>query len=1099
MKQTIQYTLFMRTMRSAVTLLVVMTTFVQTAWAGPIDETEALKKAQAFLTDRGRGQVLQQKGLRRAPGKGGSHMPAQSDYYVFNVGDEAGFVVVSGDDRTEAILGYADSGCIDEDNMPDGLRSLLDGFSEQLAWLDLQDGETATSDKAAAPRKAPARMAISPLIRTRWNQGSPYNLYCPEINSAKTVTGCVATSMAQLMYFYQWPQSACTAIPGYSTTTKDENKANYELNLDGLTSTTFDWNAMTTTYNNSSSNEAKVAVAKLMQYCGWSLQMKYGLSANGGSSAYNVSIAEALKEYFGYDSGIRSVFRQFYTYQDWVSLIYSELAASRPVVLGGQSIGGGHSFVCDGYDTGDYFHINWGWGGSSDGYFRLSALNPYEQGVGGSSTLDGFSCGQEAVIGIQTPTGNSASYCLSLERCYLTDDPTASHKEISLDNETNQFTFSLDISLFSYRFGTYYFDMGIQLIDEEGNTVEETDITGADEGRAMSFNIETPVTISYSLSSSQPDGTYYLKVVSKPHDTDEWQECAQGDHLQITAVKSGDQLYLTVPLPQSVNPASATFIVNGNQHVGNEQEVIASVTGGSADYRGNLYLCVGKVPVMGKMVEIPAAQTVDVRFTFTPSEEGETKLYLSRARSANKTYVIDSTTVTIQASDASNLQDLNIVPTITNLSNGKLYGNAMRVTAVVSNTSTDNSYAGQLNCSLRTYNNSDDNSDDYTSATVHHQQIAIPRSEDAENLSAIEVSFAFDGLEVGKFYRMRFSYTQGSGLGDIQLTDPVELGEGYALYAADGTTSIYPPSATIDAGSAVCVDLTGISHLAEANITTSTNPNCLYLLTSEASAPTALTGKNVVNGTSAAAIALTDGYDFYTPKTITADAISYTRTFTLPANGSSGWSTIVLPFSVSRVTCEDLGTVDWFHSSSDTGKNFWLRHFDSDGEGYVEFDNTTTLTANTPYIIAVPGDRWGDAWRMTDRAVTFSGTDAVLSPANSAATSGNNYKFCGTTVGTSLSDVYLLNNEGSSFVYTSEPITVPAFRAWFDGVSISSLTRPLLSIGKPQTNDIDALEITEQTPSDNRSAWFTLDGRPLSGQPTTRGLYIHQGKTIFIR
>ena len=151
------------------------------------------------------------------------------------------------------------------------------------------------------------------------------------------------------------------------------------------------------------------------------------------------------------------------------------------------------------------------------------------------------------------------------------------------------------------------------------------------------------------------------------------------------------------------------------------------------------------------------------------------------------------------------------------------------------------------------------------------------------------------------------------------------------------------------------------------------------------------------------------------------------------------------------------------------------------------------MEANTPYIIAVPDNRWGSAWQMTERTVTFMGTNALIEPTSENSFGGNAFKFSGSTKGESLKDVYLLNGEGSSFVLTSTPTNVPAFRAWFSPVQLSSLTSPALLIGSPETTGISLISLMKKKRED---AWFDLSGRKLHGAPTKSGLYINNSKTI---
>jgi len=1093
--------LFLRDIRiSALFLLSLLLPL--TSWAGAINESEARERAEAFLKQRRGGAPRALRTAVKSRRAKDRLATSSCDYYIFNVNDDGGFVIVSGDDRTVGILGYADCGHIHESSIPDGLQALLDDYSKQMEGIPNQEFST-----PGGRRLAPARKAIAPLIKTRWGQTAPYNNNCPVYSEEKLVTGCVATSMAQIMYYHKWPTAACSAIPGYTTKTLN-------LTLRELSPITFNWDAMKTVYSSSETGDAANAVAALMQYCGQSLQMNYNLRASGGSSAYNPTIAYALKTYFGYDGGARHANRKCYTYAEWVELIYGELAAQRPVVLGGQSAGGGHSFVCDGYEGDDYFHINWGWNGGSDGFFRLAVLQPYERGVGGGSTMDGFSYDQDAVIGIQKPTEGTKNYCLSLEDFYINGHATSNSVTFSRASAGDAFTgICLNFILCSYLGGTNDYDVAVHLVDESDNVVYTMKEVS---NQSLIFN--TNYTGPYSdleIPSTVGNGTYYIKMRSRVHGGSEWMECFNGERYMMTAVISGNELTINVPLPQPTIPASVSITVEGNKTVGYEQEVIASITGGSNDFQGNVVLRVNGTAVMGKEVEIPARKTVDAHFSYIPKVKGDNVLTLCAYIIKEWCPISSSTTVNILDSDATNTQELTIAPTISNLSEGegKLYGNAVRAAVRVTNPSTTNSYVGHVNCSLRIYDSASAEVGSYADAQVITKNIVISKSASAEDLSYVDITFDYDHLDPSKFYRLRFSYLRDNSTesgpivsivdGIVSTADgnAIGMGEGYALYSKDGSIIINKKASTINAGSSACVDLRGISMFDGVTITPSSNPNCIYLLATGAESPSALSGCNVVRGTSVAnltadSLTLQDGYDFYTPLPFTASAISYTRTFTLAANGTSGWNTILLPFDVSSINCAEIGTVDWFHSGSDTGKNFWVRNFTADGPGTVIFDYADAMTANTPYIIAVPDNRWGSDWQMTGRAVTFSGTSAVIEPTAECSLGGNNFKFSGSTVGSSLKDVYLLNAEGSSFALVKTSTDVPAFRAWFSPVELSALTRPSLAIGSPETTGIS---VTTHVSEKSEGPWFDLSGRKLNSVPTKPGFYIINGKKIIIR
>ena len=338
-----------------------------TVYAGEVSEQEALQKALQFMPNK------QFVTVRRAPGVADGE--AKTPYYIFNASD-GGFVLVSGDDRTATILGYSKTGKLDEGDMPANLRYWLECYAEQINSLD--QGATAVS------RRALKAAAVNPLIQTKWNQGSPYNNLCPidpETN-AKSVTGCVATAMAQVLYYHKWPEH----IPEIEAYTPEH----YGKELPALPPTDINWDAFALRYSSGQTGTAADAVAQLMRYCGQSVKMNY---ASDGSGAW--LNPKVLKEIFDYSDDLKAIYRKNFASDTWDETIYQELAEGRPVLYSGQSSDGGHQFIIDGYDGSGLFHFNWGWGGYRDDYFVLSAANP--DGESGK----GYSGSQDAIIGVQ--------------------------------------------------------------------------------------------------------------------------------------------------------------------------------------------------------------------------------------------------------------------------------------------------------------------------------------------------------------------------------------------------------------------------------------------------------------------------------------------------------------------------------------------------------------------------------------------------------------------------------------------------------------------------------------------------------------------------
>ena len=234
-----------------------------------------------------------------------------------------------------------------------------------------------------------------------WDQSAPYNDLCPEYNGTRSVTGCVATAMAQVMRYHKYPAK------GKGSNSYTSQTLALAASFD-FASTTFDWDNMLPQYvSGSYTDDQAKAVATLMYACGVSVDMDYTPDDSG---AMPYAAAEALINNFEYSSNIRFLQRDYYQYAEWMDLIKTEISNSRPIMYDGQSTEGGHEFVFDGYDENDMVHVNWGWSGVNDGYFAISALAPSSLGIGGGTNLGGgFSSDQGMIIGIQ-PSSEGTSY-----------------------------------------------------------------------------------------------------------------------------------------------------------------------------------------------------------------------------------------------------------------------------------------------------------------------------------------------------------------------------------------------------------------------------------------------------------------------------------------------------------------------------------------------------------------------------------------------------------------------------------------------------------------------------------------------------------------
>ncbi len=327
--------------------------------------------------------------------------------YIFN--GNPGFVVMAADDCVQPILGYSLSGKFVAENMPTNVSGWLQGYNDEIQYA-IDNKLKATSETAKLwkelidgnSKAGKATVIVDALIQTTWDQDPGYNDLCPyDYNANKlTVTGCVATAIAQILRYWEYPSHG-VGSHSYIPSTHPE----YGTQSVNFAQQTYDWTDMPLYSPNAE-------IAKLMYHCGVSVDMDYDIANNGGSGAYNSAITPAFTNYFNYKTTANLKYKN--STQNWNDLLKAELNAGRPVEYNGSGNGGGHAFVCDGYDNSNYFHFNWGWSGANDGFYSLTNLNPGSGGSGGGSY--NFSNSQSAVFGIEpkdcttaTPTNFSVT------------------------------------------------------------------------------------------------------------------------------------------------------------------------------------------------------------------------------------------------------------------------------------------------------------------------------------------------------------------------------------------------------------------------------------------------------------------------------------------------------------------------------------------------------------------------------------------------------------------------------------------------------------------------------------------------------------------
>lgn len=337
--------------RHIVLLSLLLTEFLS-MYAQQVTEKGALSKAEKFLSKQAKSKRVRQKtpSLVCATNR--------PEFYVFNDNANGGWMIVSGDERMPDVLGYSENGSFDADNIPCCLQELLDGYAAKISYLQKHPEAKVTK------RTVPERETIAPMLTCQFAQTYPYNAKCPESGvyyeqyKGRCPTGCVATAMAQILYYHKWPKQTTAVIPSFVT---------YALNIEipEIPVTTIDWDNMLEHYDYEETySDVQVdAISTLMWLSGASIQTNYKPESSGSSPLY---VERALKKYFGYDDQVTEIESKYYDLDTWEQIIYDELESNRPVMLDGshKSMRSAHAWVVDGYDEG-YFHLDWGWGSTN--------------------------------------------------------------------------------------------------------------------------------------------------------------------------------------------------------------------------------------------------------------------------------------------------------------------------------------------------------------------------------------------------------------------------------------------------------------------------------------------------------------------------------------------------------------------------------------------------------------------------------------------------------------------------------------------------------------------------------------------------------------
>lgn len=512
--------------------------------------------------------------------------------YTFK-GENGGYAIVSADTRVPALLAYSNDGEI----YPE-MQDVLDIFVNNID-NNLHQNMVLSSSSSELRATRITNNPIEPLLKKiAWGQADPFNLNTPTIDGKKTPVGCAATAVAQLLYYYRYPEATLSDIPAYTTATE-------KIEVAGVAKgTSFDWKNMIDQYEGKYTEVQAKAVSDLMSVVGAAVEMDYGADESYSSK----SCAEELVNLFGYDPElIRVSFRSSYTFNQWSQLIYNELKNNRPVLMSGSTMTRGHRFLCDGIDKDGLFHINWGWNGHYDGYFDLAVLNPNTTTEPGSSlSNDGYTKESYIVYGIQPDNGKVD------EKKDLSD----------VDALSVQYTFKNGNYHLFFSFANFSSEQKkIQIasgyLDEDGNVVK---VVKEDEMEMSPYAFYKQTTAYGMNTSTFKEGKSYKVGLVESSDGVNWRPCNGFENVSYTfTVKDG-----VVSLVDSYELSASVEMTDFNYIGQYAHGVIHLSNSGTKEYYNSIYMMINsiderpEVASYGAYVTSEAGDRNDVEFKIVP-------------------------------------------------------------------------------------------------------------------------------------------------------------------------------------------------------------------------------------------------------------------------------------------------------------------------------------------------------------------------------------------------------------------------------------------------------------------------------------------------
>ena len=693
---------------------------IGTAWAGPINESQARSIATNFMASH----AMPSTNLRmahKAPMKGATASNENAAYYVFNASG-GGFVIVAGDDRAHPVLGYSDKGTFASQSMPEALQELLEGYTAQIEALSLgaKPAERLTSEPA-----------IRPLVTASWSQNSPYNTKLPMLpNGQQAVSGCVATAMAQVLYYWKHP-AASTAIPEYTSTSLG-------IYMPELPPAEFNWDAMQDAYlSTDTESDGAVAAAQLTLYCAQSVKMNFLYYS---SSANTALIPSVISTYFGYKASARCEYRENYSTQNWADLIYNELAEGRPVIYSGSKASGGHAFICDGYDGNGMFHMNWGWDGMSNGYYLLNVLNPDAQGTGSANEAYGYILDQFIVAGIE-PGEADSEFALTAGNVRLNGavtSRTSSNANFSATVSGLFCNYTLQTIDVSFGWGLYQGEELVSVLRQSRIQSLPPTYYVPNENQDLNFG------------SNITSGTYRIVPIYSEYQANNWRPCKGADVNFIEVTIDGNECTVIGNGTAGLRDYTINGITAyGSLHHGRPVDLAVNMTNNGYSQNDLLYMFVNGSSYSTAYLGLEHGETDDIMFRFLPTAAGSYTCSFSFNQDGSDP--IAQTTVVIDEMPAANLKITSEVLNVTDAANRIVTSDKFSLKLTITNNGTT---AYNDDITVKLYRRSNGNSG--SNVQVMNQLVNVPAGQ------STMVQFDMDNVMDGQdYFAIIFYYSEG--------------------------------------------------------------------------------------------------------------------------------------------------------------------------------------------------------------------------------------------------------------------------------------------------------------------------------------------------